>query len=253
MQASRRQSDILHQVRLSGSCAISELAGRLGVSSETIRRNIQPLVEGGQLHRVRGGVVLPDRVQEAPFQRRLAERGEAKRRIADAVAGMIRDGESLMLDTGSTTAYVAQALSAHSELTVVTNCTEIARTLAHRNGNRVFIAGGELRADDAAVFGPSAIDFVSQFQVQRAVLSIGAVSAALDFMDYHLCEAEFSRAVIQQAQQIIIVADGSKFGRQGLIRVCGPDAVDRLVTDQSLDARYVEGLSVADVQICIAG
>ena len=249
MQASRRQAEILREVRLHGSCSIGYLARRLAVSDETIRRNLRPLVEQGMVHRVRGGVVLPERLHEPPFRRRMLEHREAKLQIAALTAGLIRDGDSVMLDTGSTTAYVAQALGEHANLMVVTNCTEIARTLAPRNGNRVYLAGGELRADDAAVFGPAAIGFVGQFQVRYAILSIGAVSADLEFMDYHLCEAEFSRAVIGQARHTIVVADGSKFDRAGFIRVCGPEAVDVLVTDAAPVGVIAQRLREAGVEL----
>ena len=252
MIVSKRQSQIMEAVRLRGACTIGELAGELAVTGETIRRNIQPLVARGLVRRVHGGIVLPEGFAEPPFQRRMREHREAKLRIAEAVAAMVADGDSLMLDTGSTTAYVALALGRHSNLLIITNCLEIARTLTSRNGNRVYLAGGELRADDAAIFGPAALEFVRQFEVDHAVLSIGAVSRRAAFMDYHLCESEFSRAVIGQAAHVIVAADQSTLGRRAAIKVCDADAVDVLVTDAAPPAPYRPRLHAAGVEVRVA-
>src|SRR5262245_1652303 len=128
MLSIRRQTEILDAVRLRGACRVGDLARELNVSDETIRRHIKPLVERGLVLRVHGGIVLPDDVEEPPFQRRMLENQHAKRRIAAVVAGEIADGDSIMMDTGSTTAYVALALRERKNLMVVTNCVEIART-----------------------------------------------------------------------------------------------------------------------------
>lgn len=252
MLSSRRQSEILEAVRLRGACSIGELAERFSVSNETIRRSIKPLVSRGLVLKVHGGVVLPDGVQEPPYQRRMLERREAKQRIAALAAQQIRDRDSVMLDTGSTTAYVALALVHHPNLVVVTNSVEIARTLASRNGNRVYMAGGELRADDAAAFGPGAQDFVRQFEVQHAVLSIGAITRSGAFMNFHLCEGEFSRAVIAQAERTIVVADQSKFGRKAVVKVCDAERVDTLVTDAKPPAPLARRLEQAGTRVLVA-
>ncbi len=105
------------------------------------------------------------------------------------------------------------------------DCSEIARTLASRNGNQIYVTGGELRADDAAAFGKGAIDFIQQFSVDYAILSVGAINSSNEFLDFHLCEAEFSRAAIKQARESCFVADSSKFDSDALIKVCGLDDV----------------------------
>lgn len=253
MAVSVRQSEILKLVRQQGSCTIGDLAERLAVSDETIRRNVKPLVSAGLVLKVHGGIILPDRFREPPIQRRMLDHKEAKERIAALVARQIQDGDSLVIDTGSTTTYVAKALMDHSNLVVVTNSTQIAGTLATRNGNRVFMAGGELRAHDAAAFGAETIDFVRRFQVRYAVLSIGAVHAVQGFMVYHLCEAEISRAAIAQSERCIVAADCSKFERSTLVRVCALDKVDLLVTDATPPPALAQQLAAAGVEVQVAG
>ncbi len=231
MRHSKRHAEILRIVREEGTCAIADLAKRLGVSQETIRRDVKPLAVEGQLLKMHGAVTLPFQVGEAPFERRLRENAEAKKAIAMQAARHIGDGDSVMLDTGTTTSLLARELLKKRNLTVVTNSSDIARTLATVNGNTVFMAGGELRGDNGAAFGPSAIAFVERFKVRHAIISIGAIDVEVGPMDYNLDEAEFGRRVLERGERATLVTDGSKFGRSGLVKVCDFADVDLLVTD----------------------
>ena len=250
MRLRKRQNEILAAVKSSGACSIIDLATQLKVSDETIRRNIKPLVSEGIIEKVHGGIVLSQNQEpEPPFERRMNEHVEQKKIISALLSEIIKDGDSIMLDTGSTTAYVARALREHHNLSVVTNCTEIARTLVRVPSNRVHICGGALRPDDWATFGTSAIRFVRQFHVSYAILSIGGVTANGEFMDYHLEEAEFSRAVIQQAQKTIVVADHTKFGSRNFVKVCEFDQVDMIVSDRQPPANILTRLGDAGVAV----
>ena len=158
-----------------------------------------------------------------------------------------------MLDTGTTTSYLARELLGHRRLTVVTNSSDIARTLATVNGNKVYMAGGELRSDSGAAFGVSAIEFVSRFAVTHAVISAGAVHAATGVMDYNLEEAEFARMVLSRGQRTVVVTDHSKFGRQGLVEVCRFSGISELVTDQAPPAELADALAQAGATLTVAG
>ena len=252
IRPSVRQSEILRLVRQEGACSIGDLAARLAVSDETIRRNVKPLVAEGLVDKVHGGIVLPEQYQEPPLEKRMRRQAEAKMRIARLAATQVRDGDSLMIDTGSTTAYVARALMEHSDLVVVTNSSYIASLLATRNGNRVFLAGGELRAHDAAAFGPAAIGFVAQFEVRLAILSMGAIHAERGCTYYHLCEAEFSRALIGRAERVLVAADHSKFDRVSLVKACDLAELDLLVTDQAPGTQLTRRLQEAEVALQVA-
>jgi DeoR family glycerol-3-phosphate regulon repressor len=199
-----------------------------------------------------GAIGLPSIVGEAPFERRMRENAEAKRAIARMVAATIRDGESVMLDTGTTTSFLARELLGHRRLTVVTNSSDIARTLATVNGNKVYMAGGELRSDSGAAFGVSAIEFVSRFSVSHAVISAGAVDAADGIMDYELEEAEFARMVLSRGQRTLVITDSSKFGRQGLVQVCGFGDVAELATDRAPPREIAAALDAAGTRLHVA-
>ena len=252
MRHSKRHADILKLVRDEGTTEIATLARRLGVSQETIRRDVRPLTESGQLLKMHGAVAMPQEDPEAPFERRLRENAEAKRAIAMHAAGQIVDGDSVMLDTGTTTSLLARALLGRRHLTVVTNSSDIARTLATVNGNTVYMAGGELHGDNGAAFGPSAIAFVERFRVRHAIISIGAIDPEVGPMDYSLAEAEFARVVLSRGRQATLVTDCSKFGRSGLVKVCDFADIDVMVTDALPEPDLVERLREASVAIEVA-
>ncbi len=252
MHATHREMAILEELKLSGSCRIQDLARRLAVSEETIRRNVRKLAERGLVRKVHGGVYLPETAQEPNFTQRMNENPDAKRRIAARLARMIRNGDSLILDIGSTTAYVARALRGHHDLFIVTNSLAVAQTLATRNNNRVFMAGGELRSHDGGAFGHEAIRFVHQFSVRYAVLSAAAIDAETGFMLFDLQEAEFSREIMRAAETTIIAADATKFARQAPVRLAPPEDIDLLVTDAPPPPDIADFLTGASVSTIIA-
>jgi DeoR family transcriptional regulator, glycerol-3-phosphate regulon repressor len=251
MFSTQRQAEILRLVRTQQTCTIAELAEILAVSDETVRRDIKPLIAEGALLKVHGGVMLPGRLDEPPFQRRLQANLEAKRIIAARVCELVRDGDSLILDGGTTCVHIAEALCARSRLTVVTNSAEIARTLAPRNGNRVFMAGGELRADDCAAFGPGMLAFLGQFHVRYAVVSVTAIDAQGRFMDAQPDDVAFSLAAFAQAERRVVAADHAKFGHSALVHAFGCDAVDLLITDEAPSAALAQVFAAAEVEVMV--
>ena len=252
MHATQRQLAILELLRLQGSYRIGELASRLDVSEETIRRNVRQMAAQGLVRKVHGGVHMPEMLREPTFQQRMNEQRAAKERIAGQVAAMIDDGDSVILDIGSTTAYVAQALKNHRDLYVVTNSVAVAQILAPRNGNRVFLAGGELRAHDVGAFGVEAHAFVRQFGVRHAVLSVAAIDGIAGFMLHDMQEAAFSRMIMEQAERVIVAADSTKFDRRAPVRLIEPNAVDYVVTDAPPPRSVADLLEAAGVEIVLA-
>lgn len=247
----RRDADILKFLETAGTASIAQLALALGVSAETVRRDLRPLADSGAVLRMHGAVGLASQISEAPFQRRMAERADAKRAIARAAAASIRDGDSLMLDTGTTTSFLARALAVRRRLTVVTNSSDIARTLAGVNGNRVFMAGGEIRAGSGAALGPAALEFIRRFSVAHAIISAGAVDAE-GIADFDLEEAEFARVVLSRGARRVVVTDQAKFGRRGLVSVCGFGDITELVTEAAPPADICGAMAAAGVKLTVA-
>jgi DeoR family glycerol-3-phosphate regulon repressor len=247
-----RQGQLLEMLRREGICSISALADALQVSTETLRRDIRLLAAKGLVVKSHGNVHWPDHRDDQPLQRRLSANMAAKRLIAATAAREIVDGESLLIDTGSTTIYVAEALRGHRNLTAVTNSAPIAQHLTQGSGNRVFLAGGEMRADDNANFGPETLAFFEQFSVQTAIISALAMSAEYGLMDNHLCEAEVCRMLIKRAERVIVVCDHTKFTAKALIAACPFSDLDLVITDAEPPASVARKLEAADVQVLIA-
>lgn len=251
--ANHREREILDELRLAGGSArIPFLAQRLRVSEETIRRNIRALELQGLVGKVHGGVHLKESGGEQPLHYRMGENADAKRAIAARVAGLVADGDSLFLDVGSTTAFIAVALQKHRDLFVVTNSVAVAHMLAGRNGNRVFLAGGELRAHDVGAFGAEAVAFVQRFRVDHAILSATAVNAKAGFMLADMEEATLSREAGARAERRIVVADSGKFGRSAPIVAMPPSAYDVLVTDSEPPAEIREMLAANGISLMLA-
>ncbi len=252
IRSNHREQEILRELRLAGgSCRIGPLARRLAVSEETIRRNIKSLQAKSLVRKVHGGVLLAEDITltEQPFQARMDKNASAKRQIAARLAEIISDGDSLFLDIGSSTAYAAQALRNHRDLYVVTNSLSVASTLATRNNNRVFFAGGELRNHDGGSFGHDAMNFIRRFNVQYAVLSAGAINGPIGFMLHDIQEADLSQEAAKRAQTTIILADSAKFGHRAPIAVAQQGNIDILITEAQPPAEITEMLARNDVAL----
>jgi len=252
--ATHREREILEELRLSGgSSRIQFLAERLNVSEETIRRNLKAMEESGLVIKVHGGVHLKGHASEQPLHFRMSENAEAKRVIAAEVASMIANGDTLFLDVGSTTAFIAVALQKHQNLFIVTNSLSVANALATRNNNRVFFAGGALRSHDGGAFGIEAINFVRRFTVHHAILSVTAVDAKCGFMLQDMEEADFARAAAQQSANRIIVADASKFGLTAPIIIDDPRTYSMLVTNARPPDDIAAMLQESEIELVVAG
>lgn len=245
---SKRHADILRILDVQGTVTVAALARALDVSQETMRRDLRPLTDGGAVLRMHGAVSLAGPAGEAPFRRRMRENAAAKQAIARAFAVTVQTGDVLMLDTGTTTSFVARALTGHKRLTVITNSTDVARTLSVTGDNRVYLAGGALRADSGAVLGRAAVEFVAGYHARIAVISAGAVDAA-GVMDFDPDEADFARALLGQAERRVIVTDATKFGRRGLVTVAGFDLIDEMICDTAPPAVIGQALAEANVAL----
>ncbi|WP_424929981.1 DeoR/GlpR family DNA-binding transcription regulator [Amaricoccus tamworthensis] len=237
VRANHRQQEILDALRQAGgSMRVQAIAATLKVTDETVRRNLRGLARDGLVEKTHGGVRLQgaaDNAHEAEgdFHQRFGKNTAAKRRIARTVADMIPDGSSLFLDIGSTTAHIADALRERRGLLIVTNSVYVAWRLATVNDNRVFMAGGELRAHDGGAFGHDAMEFAANFNTDYAVFSSAGITAAAGFSLFDLEEARFSRLIMKNAGRRIIAADASKFGVEAPIVIGEPSLVDCLVTE----------------------
>ncbi|HFD15001.1 MAG TPA: DeoR/GlpR transcriptional regulator [Rhodospirillales bacterium] len=248
-----RRRRILELLGKSRQLGVAELGALLGVSQETVRRDLRRLDEEGLLRRVHGGAVPVQTTAENPFRERLASMRAEKERIGRYAAGLFGPSDSLMIDTGSTTLLFAEALSARQGLSVVTNSVDIARILAREPGrHEVVLLGGDFDCDTGSALGPFTIEQIARFAVDHVVLTIGAVHAERGFMDFRLDEAMVARAMLQRGAQVTILADHGKFDRSAFARVCGFERPIRLITDAAPRPETARALARQGVEILIA-
>ncbi|WP_138933940.1 DeoR/GlpR family DNA-binding transcription regulator [Roseovarius arcticus] len=212
---SKHEQDILNTVNLRGTVTVVELAQILHVSDQTIRRIVKPMEARGDLRKVHGALVSTQNPTDPPFLLRMNRNRSAKVAIANRIANLIENGSSLAIDTGSTSGFVAQALRAKKNLSVVTNSAYIASTLSMIEGNRVFMAGTQLRNHDGAAFDKAAFDVIASLSVDYAVVSSSGVDPAMGFLGYDQCEVDIARAMIDISRITVMAVDKSKYMLDG--------------------------------------
>jgi DeoR family glycerol-3-phosphate regulon repressor len=248
-----RQDRILQIVRKDGAASVEALAETFAVSVETVRRDLHDLASTGALHKVRGGARRIRLATEGSFEERQMEQAGAKAAIARTLAAAIAPGETIFLDTGTTTLACAEELAQIDGLTVITNSFRIAQRLGASGGVRVFVLGGGWSADNAETVGPMAIEQIGRFQADHAVLGVAAIDAEAGAMDADFDEAQIAHAMIGHARHVIVLAHAEKHGRHAAFRVCRLDEIDVLVSDRPPEGHLAAALERARVEVRCCG
>jgi DeoR family transcriptional regulator, glycerol-3-phosphate regulon repressor len=245
-----RQLTLLSIVQKQGSASVEQLAEQLGVTLQTVRRDVQRLADEGQLSRFHGGVRLPSSTTEnlAHLQRESLNAAQ-KRQIARAIAADIPPNCSLILNIGTTTEAVARALTGHQGLRVITNNLNVARILGTNPSTEVIVTGGVVRAKDQGIVGEAAVDFIRQFKVDIAVIGISGIEADGTLRDYDYREVKVAQTIIEHAREVWVAADASKFNRPAMVEVGHLSQIDRLYSDALPPAPFPALLSDAQVQL----
>ncbi len=253
MKIRERQLKIVSFIREKGQASVEELAVLLDISRETIRRDLTDLAKSDKIRKVHGGATLPNNFGESSFQQRMSQNAEAKARVARAAVELFGAGETIFIDTGSTTLYFAEKLSEISGLIVVTNSTLIARTISSFDiGNQIFLLGGEFSSDNAQTVGAMVASQIRSFRAHHAVLTIGALDGRTGAMDYNIEEAQIARAMVEQSRSVTILMDCSKFNQLASFEVCPLARIDRIVCDCAPPDMLGRALKNAGVKVVIA-
>jgi DeoR family transcriptional regulator, glycerol-3-phosphate regulon repressor len=248
-----RQIKLLEVVRAHGSASVEQLAEQLGVTLQTVRRDVQRLADAGFLSRFHGGVRVPSStVENIAYRQRESLNAEGKARIAQAVAGRVPNGCSLMLNIGTTTEAVARALLHHQGLRVITNNLNVAEILCSNTDCEVIVAGGVVRARDRGIVGEAAVDFMRQFRVDIAVIGISGIEADGSLRDFDYREVKVAQTIIAHAREVWLAADSSKFNRPAMVELARLSQIDQLFTDQAPPEPFPALLKDANVRCDIA-
>ncbi len=231
---------------------VDDLAAAFDVTTQTIRRDLNELSHGGLLARVHGGAVLGTSVTNVDYAERRALARDGKRAIGARAAAMIPNGCSLIVNIGTTTEQVAQALRGHHDLVVVTNNINVVNILSGSPGKEIILAGGVVRQSDGAIVGDEAVDFIRKFKVDYAVIGASALDEDGSIMDFDMREVAVARAIVANARRTILVSDHGKFDRTAPVRICTLAEIDAVVTDRAPPPAFAEAGAREGVAIEIA-
>ncbi|WP_328421070.1 DeoR/GlpR family DNA-binding transcription regulator [Streptomyces sp. NBC_00443] len=250
MLAERRHQLILRALRSGGPAAVTDLSERLGVSPATIRRDLVKLEEDGLLTRVHGGAVVEEGDQ--PFAEVAEMRVPEKDAIAAHAAAMIEDGQSVLLDIGTTAFRLARQLHGR-RLTVITSNLVVYEELADDEGIELVLLGGMVRREYRSLVGFLTEDNLRQLHADWLFLGTSGVRAGGQVMDTTVVEVPVKRAMIRAGDKVVLLADGAKFPGTGMAKVCGPEELDMVVTNAPVNTATRSALEEAGVKVLVAG
>lgn len=257
---SARWSTLLEHLSEQGRLGVAEAAGLLGVSEATIRRDFADLARRQLAQRTHGGIVASAVAYELPFRYRSAQTDDAKARIAAVAAEMVRRGEVVGFNGGTTTTATARALTSRAdlvgegtdEITLVTNALNIASEAVLRPFVRCVSLGGVARPVSYEVTGTLAALALDQLWLDVAILGIDAFSARAGATCRHEAEAAVSARMVDRCDRVVVVATGDKIGRHSFAAICPAEQVRDLVTDATADPEALAALREAGVSVHVA-
>jgi DeoR family fructose operon transcriptional repressor len=258
--AIERRMRIADIVSAQGSISVAELIKLLGASPATVRRDLAWLDERGMITRTRGGAIAAGRVSQIMrhydpvYERRLSEAVKAKQAIGRLAGELVQDGETIMVDAGSTTHYMIPSLAEKRELVVITNSLSIVSELLPfaQSGITVVVTGGMLRAKSRSFVGLLAEQALEQFFVDKAFLGMRGISIESGFTEPALEEIPIKRKIIKAAKQVFVLADHTKFGRTFTGLVAPLNAAYTVITDEATPEALIKQIATRGPQVLIA-
>jgi DeoR/GlpR family transcriptional regulator of sugar metabolism len=248
-----RHKRILDELRVKPAVRVLEVARRLGVHVQTIRRDLDELHSGGKISRTYGGAILVSANIEPSIDERDRLLIGERTRIGQRAAQLIESGEVVMIDVGSTTSHFARCLALRGcELRLITNSWRVVASVAREPHVRTVLCPGEYSQRQGGVAGPDTTEYLHKYHADKAVLSVGGL-AADGLYEYEPDFASVKRAMLEHAETRILLVDHSKFGRKVMTRVCGLEMIEHLVVDRLPDGDMLEALEAARVRLHVAG
>lgn len=246
-----RHREILELARQKGFLSTEELARTFEVTSQTIRRDVNELSERGLLRRYHGGAGLPSSIENVHYSERQGLHHDEKTRIAQLLAKEIPDNASLFINIGTTTEEVAKALAQHKNLRVITNNLNVATELCDNPNFEVIVAGGVVRPDHG-VIGESTVDFFRQFKVDIGIIGISGIDDDGTLLDFDYREVRVAQAIIENARQVFLATDHTKFNQAPMVRLGHISEVDAVFTDRQPPEAICSMLENAQVRLYVA-
>jgi DeoR/GlpR family transcriptional regulator of sugar metabolism len=251
MLSEERRELILDRLRREGKVVAAELSSALGVSPDTVRRDLRDLDEAGLLRRVHGGA-LPAAVGARPYSVRLEQAPEAKSAIAHATSRLFRDGQVIVLDSGTTTLEVARALPPELEATVITNSPPIATALADHPTVEVAVLGGMLMKEGNALIGAATVNALQSVRADVLVLGVCSLHPEVGITVLDLEESYVKRAMIANAAEVVAVSAADKLGSAAPYVIAPLAELTYLVTEAGASPQQIDGFRSAGTEVILA-
>ncbi len=252
MLVEERRQKVLEMVTERGFMALAELAKSLQASESTIRRDLDYWDQHGLIKRTHGGAIFRDDPIALPaLEERSTREIDEKRSIAQEAASHIKDGDSVLLDGGTTTLEVARLLVGRP-LQIVTNSLPIAHLFASSRDTDLVMLGGYVYPRTGVALGPLTVRMMEEIHVHQTILSVGGITAK-GLFNSNLLLVETERAMMRCADEVVVVADHTKIGRQALAFLCELSAIDSIIVDRGISDEQARLVQQADVRLLIAG
>jgi len=244
-----RQLAILNRVISSPKINVADLAKEFSVSQVTIRQDLKLLEQTGMLKRFHGGA-MP--VSDDDIMKRLSINYDIKLNIAKKAASLVSNGETVMIESGSTNALLARELANKSDVTIITNSTFISRYVRGMNNLKIIILGGDYQHESEVLVGPLTRICLKQFHVDKVFIGVDGFSLSTGFTCINLMRAEVARAMAERANKVIVVTDSSKFDKVGVACQFKPEEADMVITDKNLSEKHLEVLKSFGIEVVLA-
>ncbi len=246
-----RQKKMMEYIEANTSAQIHELAEKFHVSEATVRRDLDDLDQQGALKRTHGGAIKVDRstAYESMYSEKIGQMLEEKHRIANSAAQMVHAGDTVLIDSGTTTFFIAQALSHHENLTIITNDLYIAYQTPLHPSSTLIVTGGTRRQGRQELVGTVTENFIRDTHVDIAFIGVDGIDLTGGATNANFAEVGVKRLMLEAAARGVIVADHSKFGRIALARICDIKEASLILTDTGIEGDMLTRLKKLGVQM----
>jgi DeoR family transcriptional regulator of aga operon len=248
-----RRSQILALLEEQGQVDVQQLSNRFKVSSVTIRNDLAYLENKNLLYRTRGGAIKQTKVaMDLALSEKARKHAEEKRRIGIKAVELIQEGDTIILDSGTTTMEIARQLKNFQNLTVITHALNIATELAGSKGIEIIMPGGMVRAKSFSLVGSQAEKILRDYYCDKLFLGVDGIDTSYGISTPSVSEAQLNRVMVEISQKTIVVTDSSKFGKRSFAFIVPIDKIDRVITDEGIAEKDRQSLLTQNVELIIA-
>jgi DeoR family glycerol-3-phosphate regulon repressor len=251
MSLNRRQEQILEKLRIYAQVDVEALTAEFAVTSQTVRRDLSELCDRGLAIRTHGGARRVISTSSLGYEERRLNKRVEKEKIGTIAASLIPNNCSLILNIGTTTEQVARALTDHKNLMVISNNINVIQIFRNSQMRDLVIVGGGVRQSDGAIVGDEAVEFISKYKVDYAVIGASSLDTDGSVLDFDSREVAVARTILKNARTRILVADTSKFERSAPVRICTLSDLDYVILDAMPPLEFQEAADRDKTQILV--